>query len=128
MHTDIWRTAMIFEAKIYLHEVTKFINSQTNNKSSMAWQQKYKYFSIKLSTILLDASYSLEKLGTKGPTCSTGVISVIYKFRLQTFRLNKLQYNIQESYANNLRCNNWWQPISCFQKQQYYTYFPPFDR
>ena len=35
MHTDISRTAMIFEAKISLHEVTKSINSQTNNKSSM---------------------------------------------------------------------------------------------
>ena len=35
MHTDISRTAMVFEAKISLHEVTKFINSQTNNKSSM---------------------------------------------------------------------------------------------
>ena len=34
MHTDISRTAMIFEAKIPLHEVTKSINSQTNNKSS----------------------------------------------------------------------------------------------
>ena len=36
MHTDISRTAMISEAEISLHEVTKFINSQTNNKSSMA--------------------------------------------------------------------------------------------
>ena len=35
MHTDISRTAMIFEAKISLHEVTKSINSQTNNKSPM---------------------------------------------------------------------------------------------
>ena len=34
MHTDISRTAMIFEAKISLHEVTKSINSQTINKSS----------------------------------------------------------------------------------------------
>ena len=36
MHTDISKTVMIFEAKISLHEVTKSINSQTNNKSSMA--------------------------------------------------------------------------------------------
>ena len=35
MHTDISKTAVIFEAKIYLHEVTKSINSQINNKSSM---------------------------------------------------------------------------------------------
>ena len=34
MHTNILRTAMIFETEISLHEVTKSINSQTNNKSS----------------------------------------------------------------------------------------------
>ena len=34
MYTDISRTAMIFEAKIFLHEFTKSTNSQTNNKSS----------------------------------------------------------------------------------------------
>ena len=87
MHTDISKTAMIFEAKISLHEVTKSINSQTNNISSMAWQQNYKYFSVKLSTILLVAHDSLEKLGTMDATSSTGIISVIYKFRLQKFRL-----------------------------------------
>ena len=53
MHTDISRTGMIFEAKISLHEVPKSINFQTNDKSSMALQQNYKYFSIKLSIILL---------------------------------------------------------------------------
>ena len=73
---------MIFEAKTSLHEVTKSINSQTNNKFSMAYQQNYKYFSIKLSTILLDVHDSLEKLGTTSATSSTGSISVIYKFRL----------------------------------------------
>ena len=36
MHTDISRTAMLFEAKISLHEITKSINSQTNNKSPLA--------------------------------------------------------------------------------------------
>ena len=36
MHTDISRTAMIFETEISLHEVTKPINFQINNKSSMA--------------------------------------------------------------------------------------------
>ena len=36
MHTGISGTAMIFETEISLHEVTKSINSQTNNKSSMA--------------------------------------------------------------------------------------------
>ena len=36
MHTDISSIAMIFEAKISLHEVTKSINSETNNKYSMA--------------------------------------------------------------------------------------------
>ena len=36
MHTDISITAIIFEPKRSLHEVTKSINSQTNNKSSMA--------------------------------------------------------------------------------------------
>ena len=36
IHTDISRTEMIFEAKISSHEVTKSINSQTNNKFSMA--------------------------------------------------------------------------------------------
>ena len=35
MHIDISRTAVFFEAKISLHEVTKSINSQENNKSSM---------------------------------------------------------------------------------------------
>ena len=34
MHTNISRMAMIFETEISLHEVTKSINSQTNNKSS----------------------------------------------------------------------------------------------
>ena len=71
MHTDISITAMIFEAKISLHEVTKSINPQTNNKSSMAERQSYKYFSIKLFSILLDAHDSLEKLGTMGATSST---------------------------------------------------------
>ena len=36
MHTDILRTAVIFDAKISLHEVTRLINSQANNKFSMA--------------------------------------------------------------------------------------------
>ena len=35
-HTNISRTAMIFEAIISLYEVTKSINSLTNSKSSMA--------------------------------------------------------------------------------------------
>ena len=35
MYTDITRTAMIFETKISLYEVTKSINSETNNKPSM---------------------------------------------------------------------------------------------
>ena len=35
MHTDISRTAMFFEAQISLYAVTKSINSETNNKSSM---------------------------------------------------------------------------------------------
>ena len=48
----------------------------------MAYQQNYKYFSIKLSTILFDVHDSLEKLGTMGATSNTGIISVIYKFRL----------------------------------------------
>ena len=56
-------------------------------------------------------------------TFSTGIISVIYKFRLQKFRLYHLHYNTHKSYARNLRCNNWWKPISCYQKQQYYTIF-----
>ena len=36
MHTDISRTAKIDETDMSLQEVTKPINSQTNNKSSMA--------------------------------------------------------------------------------------------
>ena len=36
MHTDMLRTAMIFYAKISLYEVARLINSQTNNKFSMA--------------------------------------------------------------------------------------------
>ena len=36
MHTNISRTAMIFETKISIYEVTKSINSQTNNNFSMA--------------------------------------------------------------------------------------------
>ena len=35
-NADISRTAMVFENEISLHEVTKSINSQTNNESSMA--------------------------------------------------------------------------------------------
>ena len=48
----------------------------------MIWKQSYKYFSIELSTILLDVYDSLEKLGPIGATSRTGIISVIYKFRL----------------------------------------------
>ena len=44
--------------------------------------RNYKYFTIKLSTILLDVHDSLEKLGTIDATSSTGIISAIYKFRL----------------------------------------------
>ena len=60
-----------FEAKISLHDVTKSINSQANNKSPMVQQQSYKYFSIELSTILLNVYHSLEKLGTMGAISRT---------------------------------------------------------
>ena len=74
---------MVFKAEISLYEAIKSINSQTNKKSSMTWQKNYnKYFSIELSTILLDVHDSMEKLGTMGVISSTGIISVIYKFRL----------------------------------------------
>ena len=56
----ISRTTVIFETEISLHEVPKSINSQTNNKSSMAYQQSYKCFSIKLSSTLLDVHDSFE--------------------------------------------------------------------
>ena len=82
MHTNISRTAVIFETEISLHGVSKSINCQTNNKSSMTEEQNYKYFSIELSTIYLDVHDFLEKLGTIGATSCTGIISVIYKFRL----------------------------------------------
>ena len=83
MHANISRTAMIFKTEISLHEAIKSINSQTNKKSFMTWRQNYnKYFSIELSTILLDVHDSMEKLGTMGVISSTGIISVIYKFRL----------------------------------------------
>ena len=36
MHANISRTSMIFDTEIFLHEVAKSINSQTNNKSSIA--------------------------------------------------------------------------------------------
>ena len=45
----------------------------------MVWQQSYKYFPVKLSTILLYVHDSLEKLTTVGASFSTK--SVIYKFR-----------------------------------------------
>ena len=35
MHTDISRTAMVFDNEISLHEVTKSIYSHTNNESSL---------------------------------------------------------------------------------------------
>ena len=72
----------IFEAKISLHEVIKFINLQTNNKTPMIYWQNFKYFSIELSNMLLGVCDSFEKLGTMGATSSTGIIYVTYKFRL----------------------------------------------
>ena len=48
----------------------------------MPKQQSYKYFSNELSTILLDFYDSWDKLGTMGAISRTGIISVIYKFRL----------------------------------------------
>ena len=36
MHTDISRTANIYDTDVSLQEVTKPINSQTNNKFAMA--------------------------------------------------------------------------------------------
>ena len=73
--------------------------------------------------MLLGVCDSFEKLGTMGATSSTGTIYVTYKFRLQN-----LHHNIQKSYANNLRCNNWWKPISCYQKtERYYTFSTIWD-
>ena len=53
----------------------------------MIQQQSYKYFSIELSTILLNVYDSSEKLGTMGDTSRTGITSVIYKFRQLKIRL-----------------------------------------
>ena len=53
----------------------------------MVQQQSYKYFSVELSSTLLDVYESLKKLCTMGATSRTGIISVIYKFRLYKFRL-----------------------------------------
>ena len=37
-----------------------------------------------------------------GATTRTGIISLIYRFRLQKFRLESLHYNTQESYPKIL--------------------------
>ena len=58
---------MSFESKISLDEVTKSINSQTNNKSlgnDGLTTEFYKYLSNKISLILLDVYDSWEKIGT----------------------------------------------------------------
>ena len=48
----------------------------------MVQRKSYKYFSIELSTILLNIYDSLEKAGTMDDTSRTGITFVIYKFRL----------------------------------------------
>ena len=91
MHTDISRTThrylKQFYAKISLDEGTKSIYKFSNNKPTMVYQQSHKYFSTKLSSILLDVYDSLKKLGTMGATSRTGTICVIYKFKLHKSRL-----------------------------------------
>ena len=72
----------IFEAKISLLEVTKAINSQTNNKYPVVQQQSYKYFSIELCNILLNVYDSLEKLCKMSAPFRTGIASSIHSFRL----------------------------------------------
>ena len=68
-----------------------------------------------------------KKLGTMGATSRTGTLSVISKFKLHKFSLYNLNYNPQESYAKNLRCNYCWKPICCFLKQNNITHFSWFE-
>ena len=85
LSTRIQKPHTGFEPKISLDEATKSTNSQTNNKSpgnDCLTAEVYKHFSNELSLILLNIYHSREKFDTVGAISGTGIISVMYKFRL----------------------------------------------
>ena len=72
----------LFETEISLDEITKSINSETNNKPSGndgLTAEFYKRFSNELGPVLLDVYDSWGKLATMDVTSRTGIISAIYK-------------------------------------------------
>ena len=67
-----------FESKITLNEVTKSINSQTNNKAlgnDGLTAEFHKHFSNEPSLILLDVYDIWEKLGTMGVISTARIIT-----------------------------------------------------
>ena len=78
-----------FQFKISLYKVTKSINSQTNNKSpgnDDLTAEFYRYFSNRI-TFLFRCLLLLGKPWQHGAISIRGIISVMYKFRLQKFKL-----------------------------------------
>ena len=72
----------LFETEISLDEITKSINSETNNKlpgNDGLTAESYKRFSNELGPVLLDVYDSWGKLATMDVTSRTGIISAIYK-------------------------------------------------
>ena len=70
------------EAKIFLDEIIKSTNSQTNNKSPSNYSltaEFYIHFSNELTPVLSVVYYSWRKLGTMDVTFRTGIISAIFK-------------------------------------------------
>ena len=70
------------EVKLFLDEIIKSVNSQTNNKSSgndALTAKFYEHFSNELAPIFLNVCDSWGKLSTMGIISKTGIISVIFK-------------------------------------------------
>ena len=68
--------------KLFLDEIIKSVNSQTNNKSSgndALTAKFYEHFSNELAPIFLNVCDSWGKLSTMGIISKTGIISVIFK-------------------------------------------------
>ena len=117
-----------------LDEVTKSINSQTNNGSlgnDGLTAEFYDPFSNELSPILLNVYDFWEKLGTMGANSRTRIISVIYKkgdkkgtadYRQVSF-LN-LDYKTYTAILKSRKQKNLGviKPLSCYQKQNNITH------
>ena len=72
----------LFEVEIFLDEIIKSINSETNNNSPSndgLTAKFYKNLLNELAPVILDVHDSWGKLGTMGVTSRTGIILVKYR-------------------------------------------------